>query len=62
MKLGDIMLNNKGFAISIVLYSITAVVIVILLLIIGIDAANFHNTSNMTEEIKKEVSGLDFGE
>lgn len=62
MKLGDIMLNNKGFAISIVLYSITAVVIVVLMLIVGIDAANIHNTADMSEEIKKEVSGLDFGE
>lgn len=56
------MLNNKGFAISIVLYSISAVVIVVLLLIIAVDAANVHNTGNMADEIKKEISGLQLNE
>ena len=53
------MLNNKGFAVSIILYSISAVVIVVLLLILAVDAANAHNTNDMANKIKEEVSGLD---
>lgn len=52
------MLNNKGFAVSIILYSISAVIVVVLLLIVAVDAANVHNTGNMADEIKEEVSGI----
>ncbi len=50
------MLNNKGFAISIILYSISAVIVIVLLLIIAVDATNVHNTGNMADEIKEEIS------
>lgn len=49
------MLNNKGFAISIILYSISAIIMVVLLLIVGINASNFHNTGNMSDEIKESL-------
>ena len=52
------MLNNKGFAASIILYSIAAVVIVVLLLIVAVDRASVNNTGNMADDIKKQVSGL----
>ena len=51
-------LNNKGFAASIVLYSISTIIIVILMLILAIDASNVRNSSNMAEDIKEQVSGL----
>lgn len=52
------MLNNKGFAVSIILYSITAVIIVVLMLIMAVSASNARNTSNLAEQIKEELSGL----
>ena len=53
------MLNNKGFAVSIMLYSISALIVLILLLIVAINVANIKNTSNMSDEIKEEVSRLE---
>ena len=52
------MLNNKGFAVSVILYSISAVIIIVLLLILAVDAANIHNSDNMSDQVKEEVSGL----
>ncbi len=52
------MLNNKGFVASVILYSITAVVVVVLLLILAVDRAGINNTGNMVEDIKKQVSGF----
>lgn len=53
------MLNNKGFAVSIILYSISAIIIVVLLLILSVNATNVHNQDDMVNTIKKEISGLD---
>lgn len=55
-------LNNKGFAVSIILYSISAIIITILLLIIAVKAARVHNVSDMANEIKKELSDLELNE
>lgn len=52
------MLNNKGFAVSIILYSISAIIIVILLMILAVNATNAHNHENMVEDIKQKISGL----
>lgn len=52
------MLNNKGFAISIVLYSMSAIIILILILILGIYATNIHNTEDTAEKIKEQVSSI----
>jgi len=49
-------LNNKGFAVSVILYSIAAVIIIVLLLIVSVNSANVHNTLNMSEKIKEDVS------
>lgn len=54
-----LVLNNKGFAVSVILYSISAVIVVVLFLILSVTASNVHNTSNMSDEIKKEISGLE---
>lgn len=51
-------LNNKGFAISIILYSISAVIILVLLLILAVERTNVNNTTNMSDKIKEELSGL----
>ncbi len=53
------MLNNKGFAVSVILYSISAIIIVVMFLILSVVASNVHNTNNMADEIKKEISGLE---
>jgi len=55
-------LNNKGFAVSVILYSISAIIILVLLLILAVDAYNVRNTSNVAENIKKEISGLEISE
>lgn len=54
-----LVLNNKGFAVSVILYSISAIIIVVMFLILSVVASNVHNTSNMADEIKKEISGLE---
>lgn len=55
-------LNNKGFAVSIVLYSISAVVILVLLLILAVDLFNAKNSSNLADKIKENISGLSLEE
>lgn len=55
-------LNNKGFAVSIVLYSISAVVILVLLLILAVELSNAKNSSNLAEQIKENISGLSLEE
>lgn len=52
-------LNNKGFAVSIILYSISTLVVIVLMLILAVEATNVRNTSNMSDKIKQEVSGLE---
>lgn len=52
------MLDNKGFAISIVLYSMSAVVVLVLMLIVAVNVSDVKNKNNMINEIKKEVSGF----
>ena len=51
-------LNNKGFAVSIVLYSMAAIIVIILLLILGVNAANVHNQENTSDKTKEEVSNI----
>lgn len=50
-----LVLNNKGFAVSVILYSISALVILVLFLILSVTAANAHNSNNMADEIKQEI-------
>lgn len=52
-------LNNKGFAVSIILYSITAVIVFVLLLILAVDASNVKNSSNLSDHVKENISGLE---
>ena len=49
-------LNNKGFAASIILYSMIAVIIVVLLLILAVYASNVHNKSNLGDEVKQNIA------
>ncbi len=55
-------LNNKGFAVSIVLYSVSAIIIIVLLLILTVDATIVHNTRNQSDKIKEELSGLNYND
>ena len=49
-------LNNKGFAASIILYSIIAVIIIVLILILAIYATNTHNKSSLGDTVKEKIS------
>lgn len=49
-------LNNKGFAISVLLYSIATIAMVVFLLIISVNASNVRNTFDLSSVIKRQVS------
>lgn len=55
-------LNKKGFAVSIVLYSISIVIVLVLLLILTVDLSNAKNSSNLADKIKENISGLSLSE
>ncbi len=52
-------LNNKGFAVSVILYSVVAVILLILLMTVSINATNIHNKSNQVDGIKEKISKLE---
>ena len=49
-------LNNKGFAISTLLYGLLSVVFLIVTLLISIMATNRRNTSNLVKKIEEELN------
>ena len=51
-------LNNKGFAVSIILYSMIAVITIVLLLIVSIYATNVHNKLTQADRVKEKISNL----
>ena len=51
-------LNNKGFAVSVILYSITAILVLVLFLILGLNSVNNRNKNDMSDTIKEQLSGL----
>ena len=51
-------LNNKGFAISVVLYATATIMILILILILSVLSVNNKNTLDLTDMIKEQVSGV----
>lgn len=52
-------LNNKGFAISIILYSTAAIILVVMLLILAVDVASIKNANGLIDVIKENISGLE---
>ena len=48
-------LNNKGFAVSVLLYSIIAVIIFVLTLILSVYSTNFHNRSSLVDTIRSNI-------
>ena len=52
-------LNNKGFAASIILYSIVAVIVIVLILILSVYATNIRNKTTLSDEIKKNIAGIE---
>ena len=55
-------LNNKGFAVSVILYSVIAVIILILLMTVSLYATNIHNKSTQVDNIKESVSKLELAD
>ena len=53
-------LNNKGFAVSLVLYTSVTLVVLILILIISILSTGWKSRSLIVDDIKKEVSGVEY--
>ena len=51
-------LDNKGFAVSIILYSMIIVITIVLLLIVSIYATNVHNKLSQADRVKEKISGL----
>lgn len=51
-------MNNKGFAVSMILYSIMALLVFVMLLILGVNAANAKNQDNMSNAIKDKLSPI----
>lgn len=49
-------LNNKGFAISTVLYSLLIMVLLIVVLLMGIMASNRHNSKDLVSTIEEELN------
>lgn len=52
-------LNNKGFAVSMILYAAVTLVVLILILIISILSTEWKSKSLIVDTIKKEVSGIE---
>lgn len=52
-------LNNKGFAVSVILYTAVTLVVLILLLIISILSTSSNNKKTLVDDIKEEVSGAE---
>lgn len=52
-------LNNKGFAVSAILYTAVTLVILILVLIISILSTVWKSKSLIVDDIKKDVSGIE---
>ena len=55
-------LNNKGFAVSVILYSVVIVILLILLITVSISATNIHNKSSRVDGIKEKISNLEMVE
>lgn len=49
-------MNNKGFAVSMILYSIMALLVFVMLLILGVNAANARNNNSIADSIKEDLS------
>ena len=52
-------INNKGFAVSVILYSIISVILLIFLITVSIYATNIHNKSAQVDDIKESISKLE---
>ena len=52
-------LNNKGFAASIILYSIVAIIVTIFILILSIYAINIHNKTALSDKVKENIGVLE---
>lgn len=55
-------LNNKGFAVSIILYSIVAIILLIFTITISVYATNLHNKTSQVDNIKENLSKLDLAD
>ena len=52
-------LNNKGFAASIILYSLVAVVVTVLVTILAVYATNIRNKSSLSDDVKEKIATIE---
>ena len=52
-------LNNKGFAASIILYSLVAVIVTVLVTILAVYATNIRNKSSLSDSVKEKIATLE---
>ncbi len=50
-------MNKKGFAISVILYSIVILVITILIILLGIIRTRYTTSERLRENIIREING-----
>ena len=55
-------LNNKGFAVSIILYSIIAIILLIFVITVSVYATNLHNKTSQIDGIKQKISKSDLAD
>lgn len=51
-------MNNKGFAVSVVLYASATIIVLVLLLILSVLSTTSKNTYDLGEMVKEQVSGV----
>ena len=51
-------LNNKGFAVSIILYAAIAIIAVVLLLVLAVISASSNSEDDLVNKVKEEASGI----
>lgn len=51
-------LNERGFAVSVILYASATILVLVLILILSVLSTSSRNTSNLVDMVKEQVSGV----
>lgn len=51
-------LNEKGFAVAVILYASATILVLVLILILSVLSTSSRNTSNLVDMVKEQVSGV----
>ena len=53
-------MNNKGFAISVILYALVFLIITIFYILLGVVKARYNNSSNLRDSVVNNLNGSDY--